>query len=57
MRMGEREFLFASKVYNNVTFDVLSRDLINLYFEYQSLIWTTVLLTPIVVSTLLFLVY
>lgn len=51
--MGESETFFAQKMYSNVTFEILSRDLIDLYFQYQTVLWSIVLITPIVVTFIL----
>lgn len=45
---------FTSSLYSNATYENLGRDLLNLYFQYQTVLWTVALLTPIVVCYYLF---
>ncbi|GFV37110.1 transmembrane protein 68 [Trichonephila clavipes] len=42
------ESSYFSNIPSNVTYNVLGRDLLDVYFQYQTTIWTVVLLTPIV---------
>ncbi|XP_015909938.1 DGAT1/2-independent enzyme synthesizing storage lipids [Parasteatoda tepidariorum] len=44
---------FSNVIYSNQTYETLSRDLINLYFQHQMLIWTIILLIPVVATLLL----
>ncbi|KAG8187318.1 hypothetical protein JTE90_011688 [Oedothorax gibbosus] len=44
---------FSSSSYSNASYGSLGRDALNLYFQYQTVLWTALLMAPIVATLLL----